>query len=141
MSRLRPVGPATAGCSCKAHCVTFSTIQQGMPVFKGDISCCRVNEWEEARCWIRSISTPKPIITHNLPEINHRQVIMMSGQVPERSLKIAIKELPGQFKSILTPSRGQKYLGWRVDWAERNVIAPCRMGTSGFNVSLCQVPE
>lgn len=27
-------------------------------------------------------------------------------------------------------------MGWRVDQAERNVIAPCRMGTSGSNVSL-----
>lgn len=38
---------------------------------------------------------PNPVIAHNLPEINHRQVIIMSGQVAERSFKIAIKELPG----------------------------------------------
>lgn len=50
---------------------------------------------EEVRCWIHSIITPNPIIAHNLPEINHRQVIIMSGQVAERSFKIAIKELPG----------------------------------------------
>lgn len=50
---------------------------------------------EEVRCWTHSIITPNSIIGHNLPEINHRQVIIMSGQVAERSFKIAIKELPG----------------------------------------------
>lgn len=111
VSRFKPVGLATVGCSCRTQ-DTFCTMQHCMLVFKGNSRCCRVNDWEEVRRRIRSISTPKPIITHNLPEINHRWVITMSGQVPGRSFKIAIKELPGLFKSILAPPlRGTKVLG------------------------------
>lgn len=46
-----------------------------------------LNMREDVRCLIHSIITLNPIIAHNLPEINHRQVIIMPGQVQREVLK------------------------------------------------------